>query len=106
MCGMGWFRRQIEKNFQNSYVSMGDHTKSIERELRSGVKEDITDNTDACLCYVIVTRCLSWCYYEDLPQIKAGARIVLYMRLNVTLTNLCAELLRKPFLKKENELLQ
>ena len=79
------------------HVTVGDCASIIGRELHSEVKEDLVIDKEARLCNVTNPCCLSWYHYQDLLCMQAGERVVLYVKLNTKLSNVCAGLLSKPF---------
>ena len=92
-----WFRKQIVQKFQRMSISAKDRTESLGRGLRSVAKEDLLVDEEARLVHVTDARRLSHCHFEDILRMQEGARVVLYFKTNINSTNLCSELLSKPF---------
>ena len=95
--GIRGFGKKIVKRFQRTQVTAADRAEGISRGRRSEAKQDLILDKDARLCNITDARRLSRCHYEDLLRMQAGARLVLYMKLNTKSTNLCVTLLPEPF---------
>ena len=86
--------------FQQSVETVTDRADVIGRGLRLEAKEDLLTDEDLRLCNVTDARRWTCCSFEDLLCMQSGGRLFLYLRLNTRASNLCSELLGKPFAGK------